>query len=106
MPRFKTLCLCLLVCQVLLHHSPNLPISIEVLPNRALFIERPTDLLRRAADCTLIYEPVSLISVHRFLRTKWQDAVRVNMDPTAPSLENMLVPAPWVFSPAAGYQMS
>jgi len=32
--------------------------------------------------------------------------VPLNIDPTAPSLENMLVPVPVVFSPAAGYSMS
>ena len=30
------------------------------------------------------------------------DAVPLNIDPSAPSLENMLVPVPVVFSPAAG----
>ena len=30
------------------------------------------------------------------------DVVPLNIDPNAPSLENMLVPVPVVFSPAAG----
>lgn len=30
-------------------------------------------------------------------------SIPVNIDPTAPSFENMLVPAPVVFSPTEGY---
>lgn len=47
--------LLLLVRQVLLHHPADLAISIEMLANHALFIKRSANLLRRAANGSLIY---------------------------------------------------
>ena len=39
--------------------------------------------------------------IRRFIM-KERSSVPVNIDPTAPSFENILVPVPVVFSPAAG----
>lgn len=42
--------LLLLLRQILLHHPTNLPIRLELRPNTALLVKRPSDLLGRATD--------------------------------------------------------
>lgn len=37
--------LCLLVCQILLHHTTNLAVGVEVLTDAALLVEWATNLL-------------------------------------------------------------
>lgn len=43
----------LFVCQILLHHSTNLSIRIEVLANRSFLIKWTTDFLCSATNCSI-----------------------------------------------------
>lgn len=105
--------LLLLIRQILLHHSSNLSISVEVLTHCALLVERSADFLGCATDGSIRCVFISISSLnHRVLPIcpRYRDRGRggrrfhgpLNIEPTAPSFENMLPPVPVVLSPAAG----
>lgn len=91
--------LCLFVCKVLLYHATNLAVSVEVLADHSFLVKGSSHLLSSASNGAVGYIPtVSMIATGLGSRL----CVPLNILPTAPSLENMLVPVPEVFSPAEG----
>ena len=92
-----------LICQILLHHTTNLAVGIEMLSHRSLFVERSPYLLGSASNGAIgCGQPVSYVHGHGGCCS----FVPLNILPTAPSLENMLVPVPCVLSPADGFFVS
>ena len=101
----------LILIRQLLCRPPNPAISIKLLPNHTLLIERSSNLLRRATDrsirCSIASAPFPTQHRAPYLfkgrREEWMLDVPLNMEPMAPFLSNTLVPVPCVFSPRPGW---
>lgn len=53
-------CLCLLIGQILLHHTTYLAIGIEMLPHSTLLVERTADRLSSTANGSVSYNHQTL----------------------------------------------
>ena len=95
-----------LICYILLHHTTNLSIGVEMLPDGPFFVKGTANFLCSAANRSISCVRCQRLSVaHILSRTilgRQSGIIPLNIDPTAPSFENTLVPVPVVFSPAAG----
>ena len=98
------------LCQILLDHTTNLSVGVEVFTNSSLFIERASDLLCCATEWTIGYRTMRLVSFQhgrlskKVIGRRRYRIIPLNIFPTAPVLSKMLVPVPCVLSPAAGWK--